>query len=259
MPRPTLIGLVGEKEVGKDTVGAMLTANYGYERRAFADTLRNEVSDCLNGEFPRVEPLVIPEDIKHVLAVYRSHGEAAFEKPVPTDMRRLLQWWGTEFRRTFDPDYWVKAVAKDLPKSTVITDVRFPNEVAFVRAAGGALIKINRSKPDSTIGPAVIETHVSEDLAKSDSVEYDLVIDNNGTLADLQAIIAKSFGATQAPVEPPATAAVPVPQTQPNDAKEVPVPEPVGVAPVIEVPVPTSHHSGVAQGEGLVVPTETAP
>lgn len=254
MPRPTLIGLVGEKEVGKDTVGAMLTADYGYERRAFADTLRNEVSDCLNGEFPRVEPLVIPDDIKHVLAVYRSHGEAAFEKPVPTDMRRLLQWWGTEFRRTFDPEYWVKAVAKDLPTSTVITDVRFPNEVAFVRAAGGALIKINRSKPDSTIGPAVIETHVSEDLAKSDSVEYDLVIDNNGTLADLQAIIDKAFGVAPAPVEPIVPAPVEPPPTQSKQTNETPVPEPVNEAPVIEVPVPHSHLTDSAQSEGLVSP-----
>src|ERR1700676_2528126 len=45
---------------------------------------------------------------------------------------KLLQWWGSELRRTQDVNYWVKKMFADLEKDKVdialVTDVRFPNE-----------------------------------------------------------------------------------------------------------------------------------
>jgi hypothetical protein len=82
-----------------------------------------------------------------------------FEEPKP---RSLLQWWGTDYRRAKDPDYWVKRLKKTLedhkPDVALITDVRFMNEVEYIRAAGGLLVKCTRTgQPD-----VAVQEHVSE-------------------------------------------------------------------------------------------------
>jgi hypothetical protein len=59
-----------------------------------------------------------------------------------------------------------------------ITDVRFPNEAVAIKRAGGTLVKINR--PDV----AVLE-HPSEH-ALDDWDQWDLVIDNDGTLEEFR-------------------------------------------------------------------------
>jgi len=49
----------------------------------------------------------------------------------------ILQWFGTEVMRKKNPDYWVHALADKIefekPEIAVITDVRFPNEAAWVK------------------------------------------------------------------------------------------------------------------------------
>lgn len=66
----------------------------------------------------------------------------------------LLQWWGTEFRRRQDPNYWVKKcfeqIEHDMPHIAVITDARFKNEVSAVKAYGGHTIKVERLNEDGT-------------------------------------------------------------------------------------------------------------
>jgi len=65
-------------------------------------------------------------------------------------VRRILQWWGTEYRRSEDPDYWTKAwKAKvsgyDFDRVHILVDdVRFMNELQVIRALGGRFVKIDR-------------------------------------------------------------------------------------------------------------------
>ena len=63
----------------------------------------------------------------------------------------------------------------------IITDTRFPNELAAVKAAGGVSIRINRYQ--------TIDLHVSETAL--DNVKFDYTIDNNGTIEELSAKIAE--------------------------------------------------------------------
>lgn len=79
----------------------------------------------------------------------------------------LLQWWGTEYRRAQDPDYWVDKTFAAIPDCldlAMITDVRFLNEVQAVEKRGGYSIKVERldelGKP--FVAPDRQATHISE-------------------------------------------------------------------------------------------------
>ena len=95
--------------------------------------------------------------------------------------RLLLQWWGTEYRRSQDPDYWTKAWKDkietiDLNHTHVLVDdVRFVNEYNAIKKQKGLLVKILRP------GFGGANNHSSE--SSLDHVnEWDFVINNDGTL-----------------------------------------------------------------------------
>jgi hypothetical protein len=104
-------------------------------------------------------------------------------------VRRILQWWGTEYRRADDPDYWTKAWAElveSLDLSTVhilIDDVRFMNELSTVRSENGLIIKIERP------GFNGAGNHASE-TSLDDYADWHRVIINNGSLDDLDQQVA---------------------------------------------------------------------
>ena len=114
---------------------------------AFADALKSEVrAACakFGGQFELLEQWkaagLMPDWVR-------------YEEPKP---RSLLQWWGTEYRRTKDPDYWVTRLNKTLsahnPDVALITDVRFPNEADFIHAMGGKVVKCVRvGTPDVNV------------------------------------------------------------------------------------------------------------
>jgi hypothetical protein len=102
--------------------------------------------------------------------------------------RSLLQFWGTELRRSCNPDYWVKKVAKRIaeekPELAIITDMRFPNEMAFVQHYGEA-IRVDRANLPALTGASGV--HVSElALATVPDESWDAIIKNNGTLEEFR-------------------------------------------------------------------------
>jgi len=99
--------------------------------------------------------------------------------------RTLLQWWGTEYRRSVEPDYWVDRVkerlAKEKPEIALITDMRFPNEWNFVKQYGDT-IKVVRASI-----PVLPGAHASEEaLAYIPDSQWGAVIYNDGTLEQLR-------------------------------------------------------------------------
>lgn len=171
---PQVIGLCGHMGVGKDAAAALLSM-VGYRRLAFADQVRLEVEDALRRRvipFRALEVAYISEDLR------RAHLDEVWSKPTDVRMRRILQWWGTEYRRAQDQDYWVKLAASKIDGPTVFSDVRFPNEVEVIRSRGGVIWKIDR--PVKIDG---IEGHVSERAIQD--IVPDLVVENTGTLLNL--------------------------------------------------------------------------
>ncbi len=164
------IGLIGKAGCGKDTVANYLQTNYGITRVAFADELKRKAMDDFGLTYEQV------------------HGEEK-EKLIPKYMksaRQILQIMGTEWYRTIYQNYWVDALYNVLKSSAVrtrkglvISDVRFPNEVDFVKGQTGIIIRIIR--PDQSY--IKTSNHISE--VAVDDIKADFVLMNDGTLESL--------------------------------------------------------------------------
>lgn len=183
-----LIGLTGFAGAGKDLVAAMLKIA-GYTRFGFADAVREEVQASFENE---ADLPMMPEHIFQDWSTcsrvnIETGAPVLYEKPMLPQARRLLQWWGTEFRRTEDPDYWIKKIsAKVLFDSNnpqyftsrlgVISDVRFLNEANWIERWDGIIWRIERPGLKS-------DGHVSE--SQSEFIKADYTIKNDGDLQNL--------------------------------------------------------------------------
>mgnify|MGYP001560938416 CR=1 FL=1 len=185
-----VLGLAGPAGCGKDTVADYLVTRYGYEKFAFSDALYREVTEAFGLES---EDLLRDRDTKEVptelLSLIRC-SDLDFREVVERQLsilrttrgmitlpsgvmhlspRQVLQWWGTEYRRAQDPDYWVKKSAEwlaavprlfsypeQVPQHFVNTTVRFPNERQWIHDRGGNVWHIFRHAAK----PVVL--HVSE-------------------------------------------------------------------------------------------------
>jgi hypothetical protein len=181
MTKPRLIGLTGYAGTGKDTVREILEGQYDLDGIAFADPIRDMLGLLLAtvgaDEGWMTERHLKEVDIPQLGASYR----------------KLAQLLGTEWGRAIDPDFWVRiAAAKvELCKNfdsagVVISDVRFPNEATWIRSQGGVLWRVIRP------GTAPVRSHASEDLIAS--LQHDYVIDNLGTIDDLDNAVRAVMG-----------------------------------------------------------------
>lgn len=177
----TIIGLTGLAGTGKDTSADHLCLEYGFVRAAFADPIRSMVLQFLE-----------EAGIDHAYVTERRLKEV----PIPglgVSARALMQTIGTEVGRALHPDIWIRHLVLRLgldgePGSTpvhdciVISDVRFGNEAAWLRARGGRLVRLHR---DTAAG---VRPHASE-LQVLDLVP-DVDLWNNGpTLHGLHGLL----------------------------------------------------------------------
>lgn len=164
-PHP-LIGLVGRAGSGKDTAADYLRIQHGYWPIAFAEPLRCMLRELLHHAGASDDYLHLPW-LK--------------QRPIPglgLSYRQLMTTLGTEWGRGLDPDLWVRLldahVAPFARTPIVITDVRFPNEAAYVRARGGLLVRLHRMEA-GTASLHESESHV-------DNLDCHFDIDNSGPL-----------------------------------------------------------------------------
>lgn len=145
-----IIGICGERQHGKDTVAAILmdlAAENSKDavRVGMGDALKQEIAECFA---PKLAMSV--EDI-----VRQMHTTGEKER-----WRLIMQWWGTEFRRTEDKDYWVNKLNSWVKMADcniiLIADTRHMNEMAYIVRKGGVLVRVNRP------AMSVTDTHSSE-------------------------------------------------------------------------------------------------
>ena len=206
-----IIGVCGLIGAGKDTIADYLVNIHQFRRESFANTLKDAVAAVFGWD-------------RELLEGRTRHSREWREQVDPWWAERLgiptltprwvLQYWGTEVvRRAFHDDTWIASLENKLRKTTddvVISDCRFPNEIAAIKRAGGMVIRVHRGpEPEwytfaETVnrGPernlewswaktqlGTFNIHASETAWIG--TNFDAVVDNNGSMDHLYAQVTR--------------------------------------------------------------------
>lgn len=175
------IGLAGRSGSGKDLIADYIGEKYGYRKIAVADGIREEVKEFLSNALLTevLHRKMVPIDFK---VVWDAYINSIWAKPTSPEMRVFLQWWGTEYRRSQDPDYWIKKLAERLKNDDliVVSDIRTPDEMKVVQNAGGQVWFVERPG----VGSVGIAGHYTE--VALEGASFDKYILNDGTIENLK-------------------------------------------------------------------------
>lgn len=194
-----IIGICGFIGSGKDTAADYLVGFHGFRRDSFAGTLKDAVSAVFGWDRELIEGRT-PE-----ARAWREQVDPwwANRLGIPhLTPRWILQYWGTEVcREGFHDDIWIAALEARLARRsdhTVISDVRFPNEIKAIKKQGGRIIWVQRGQLPEWYSIALhanaglkadqdqlkeLKIHPSETAWVGTT--FDEVIGNNGSIEQL--------------------------------------------------------------------------
>ena len=194
-----IIGICGFIGSGKDTAADYLVGFHGFRRDSFAGTLKDAVAAVFGWDRELIEGRT-PEARAWREQVDEWWAER-LQMPHLTP-RWILQHWGTEVcRQHFHDDIWIAALQSRLAKRsdhTVISDVRFPNEIKAIKEQGGKIVWIQRGELPSwhimaakaNAGDLYAQTKLKElGVHASETswvgTNFDSILDNNGSIESL--------------------------------------------------------------------------
>lgn len=194
-----IIGVVGFIGSGKDTVADYLVNFHEFRRESFASTLKDAVAAVFGWDRTLLEGRT--KEAREWREKVDPWWAERLDMPNLTP-RWILQYWGTEVcRRAFHDDIWIASLENKLRNSrdsVVISDCRFPNEIASIRNAGGIIVWVKRGELPEWYDVALaanrgqslalqelkrLKIHASETAWVG--TDFDHVIDNNGTIDEL--------------------------------------------------------------------------
>ena len=200
-----IIGVCGFIGSGKDTIADYLVNLHHFRRESFANTLKDAVSAVFGWDRTMLEGRT--KQAREWREQVDPWWGERLNMPNLTP-RWILQNWGTEVcRKNFHDDIWIASLENKLRNSTddiVISDCRFPNEIAAIKKAGGRVVRVVRGAEPEWYQLAVsrnrgpngnsswalsgrkleqLGIHASETAWVG--TRFDAVLDNNSTLEDL--------------------------------------------------------------------------
>lgn len=161
--KPIRVSIFGKMRSGKDTIGRQLVESNHFLQFAYGDELKRAYHDLFG------------------------YGNGKD--------REGYQWFGQTMRGRY-PDVWVDILEKKMRphlehRNIVITDMRQPNEYEQLRELGFLMVKVHtpdeirlermRAKGDNFTEADL--THETESYI--DSFDYDVLIENTGTIGEL--------------------------------------------------------------------------
>lgn len=196
-----IIGILGLKGSGKDTIGNYLIENYNFKKLAYADSLKDAIC-CIFGwdremmEGSTTESRLWREEIDPYWGV---------------SPRQMMQKIGTDlFRKHFSDDVWIKSLKLKLQKiktNVVITDCRFDNEINLIKELGGKVIMVERMFPNWKVitssyrNGIITKARAETELLKTGIHEsewrcylydnIDFYVDNSGSIEELYEVVDK--------------------------------------------------------------------
>ena len=198
-----IIGLVGLIGSGKDTIADYLVNIHEFKRESFANTLKDAVAHIFGWDRELLEGRTKQS------RAWREQPDEWWSNRLGRDItpRWVLQYWGTEVaRRGFHDDIWIASLENKLRTKTddvVISDCRFPNEIAAIKSAGGRVIRVVRGPEPEWYPFALAVNEGQKNITWSRSkvqlekfaihasetawngTEFDAVVENNSSLDDL--------------------------------------------------------------------------
>lgn len=233
---PLIIGISGKRGSGKDTVGSYLeqaAKAEGFDvilRRGYGDAVKEEAADFLSlnsrqavldfldrHEQNRMLVDAIIDQVYYMQPETWYHKVGSFiganryhtwlgrrdeilarmhDRKNKEQFRMLMQWWGTEYRRAQDDEYWLKKLWNWASSAfqihegkwilLFVPDDRFPNEQAHLEHTLGAYtVRVDRPSVDTG------DTHPSECALDSYRTFHARILNDGINLAELGRI---SFG-----------------------------------------------------------------
>ena len=194
-----IIGVCGFIGSGKDTIADYLVNFHEFRRESFASTLKDAVAAVFGWDRTMLEGRT--KEAREWREQVDPWWADRLSMPTLTP-RWVLQYWGTEVcRKAFHDDIWIASLENKLRNSkdhVVISDCRFPNEISSIKNAGGKIVWVQRGElPDwyETAIDANRGSNVAINELKMRKIhasetawvgtEFDLILDNNGTIDDL--------------------------------------------------------------------------
>jgi hypothetical protein len=177
-----VIGITGCAMHGKDTLAKVLIDKYGYKRISFADPLKNGLQKIFGFTYEQL------------------HGKEkeAIDEYWQQTPRKIMQFVGTDLFRNQLPEImphlgtnvWVAVCKKAMldewkinpEQKFVITDVRFDNEVNFIKEMNGLIVRVTRPNIISGLN-CQSSIHASEIAISKFVVDHDIV--NDTTVEEL--------------------------------------------------------------------------
>lgn len=204
-----IIGICGFIGSGKDTIADYLVNFHEFRRESFASTLKDAVSAVFGWDRTLLEGRT--KEAREWREQVDPWWAERLDMPTLTP-RWVLQYWGTEVcRKAFHDDIWIASLENKLRNSkdhVVISDCRFPNEISSIRNAGGKIIWVQRGELPEWYKFAVAANTLGSNMALNElkmrkihasetawvGTEFDHIIENDGTVADLYNKIALIVG-----------------------------------------------------------------
>jgi hypothetical protein len=187
-----LVGITGRAQHGKDSFGKVLVEEQGYKRYGFADKLKelalyiNPLIDVKTrlvfdpvGQDEEEDRVFERGELRLAKLVEDIGWEGAKQYP---EVRRFLQELGTGVRDCIAENAWVVALSRqwneDGKPNAVITDVRFPNEAAWVRGNDGIMVRVKRTRGGAPFDNGLGLDHESEAHVDSLPVNQEVTIES---------------------------------------------------------------------------------
>lgn len=199
-----LIGLDGDKGVGKDTIAEVLIKRFGFKRLAFAQPLKDILSEVFLLDPESFEDRVLKEEvftvplilhcyhISRILDAIELRGIKVTDQAIRACLlmagtklhsrREMMQIVGTEMVRTnVGYDTWVTIWSREQAKyeKVIAPDARFQNERDAISVRKGQNVLVKRQSLKSN------DAHASENNHGTDA-DYDAIVNNDTDVYSIQ-------------------------------------------------------------------------